>query len=200
VAELVNRIQSCRPGTEVPVEAIRDGSRVVAPVTIGQRSGRGSPPPPPAELVRKLRQEVATADAGLQKAAAGLSDEAAYRSEAPAKWSVAQVLAHLSLTERMLQCWLDEAARGGRPMIDDAPCTSPSRIAGVLESRPGVRELLDRIRRDETETLAHLSNISPEVAVFKPRWARVAFTALDFHTHSEDHLAQIARIRKAIGA
>jgi len=28
----------------------------------------------------------------------------------------------------------------------------------------------------------------------------VAFTALDFHSHSEDHLGQIARIRKAIGA
>lgn len=199
-AELVGRIQACRPGTEVAVEAVRDGKPVKASVTIGPRSGRGSPPPRPRDLVRKLRGEVEAADANLEKAVEGLSDEAAYRPEAPAKWSVAQVLAHLSLTERMLQCWLDEAARGGRPMIDDAPCTSPNRIAGVLESRPSVHELLARIRRDEAETLALLSLIPEAVVAFKPRWARVAFTALDFHTHSEDHLAQIARIRKAIGA
>jgi hypothetical protein len=147
-----------------------------------------------------MSEAVREADAKLERAVAGLSDEDAYRPEGPDAWSVAQVLAHLSITERMLQCWLDQAARGERPTVDSDPCTDPSRIAGVLEGRPGVRELLDRVRRDERETLSFLAHLPAGVAAFKPRWARVAFTALDYHTHSEDHLGQIARIRAAIGA
>jgi hypothetical protein len=37
------------------------------------------------------------------------------------------------------------------------------------------------------------------VTAFKPRWARVAFIALDHQSHSEHHLPQIARIRATIG-
>jgi hypothetical protein len=130
----------------------------------------------------------------------GLSDADAYRPERPDAWSVAQVLAHLSITERMLQCWLDQAARGECPRIESDSVTNTARIAGALEGRPAVRELVERLRRDERETLHYLSSLPPDVAAFKPRWARVVFTALDYGTHSEDHLAQIARIRAAIGA
>jgi hypothetical protein len=169
-------------------------------VTLGCRAGRGEPPPLPDRLLRTLRQAILDADAKLEAAVEELSDEDAYRPEGPEAWSVAQLLAHLSITERMLQCWLDQAARGERPAIDSDPCTNASRIAGVLESRPTVRDLLARIRRDEAETVAFLAHLPADACAFKPRWGRVAFTALDNHTHSEDHLGQIARIRKAIGA
>ena len=147
-----------------------------------------------------LRKAVLESDAKLERAVDGLSDGDAYRPERPGAWSVAQVLAHLSITERMLQCWLDEAARGERAAIDDASCTNSGRIAGVLDGRPTVRELLQRVFRDEVETIALIVHVPESVVSFKPRWGRVAFTALDFHSHSEEHLGQIARIRKAIGA
>jgi hypothetical protein len=111
---------------------------------------------------------------------------------------VAQTLAHLSITERMLQCWLDETGRGGRPAIDSAPCTESSRIAGVLEGRPTIHDLLLRIQRDQVETISMLEHMEARVAAFRPRWGRVAFTALDYHAHSDDHLGQIRRIRKTI--
>src|SRR5205085_10292198 len=107
--------------------------------------------------------------------------------------------AHLSGTERMLQCWLDSAARGGNPEIDSDSVTSGGRLAAALEGRPSVQELLSRLHRDEQETLAYLTHLPPSVTAFKPRWSRIACTALDYHAHSEDHLDQIARIRAAIG-
>jgi hypothetical protein len=198
--DLVAGIQSHLPGDVVTVQAVRSGEPVSVSVTLGCRAGRGEPPPPPERLLRALRQAVPDADARLEAAVEGLSDEDAYRPEGREAWSVAQLLAHLSITERMLQCWLDQAARGERPAIDSDPCTDASRIAGVLESRPTVRALLDRICRDEAETLAFLAHLPANVCAFKPRWGRVAFTTIDYHAHSRDHLNQIARIRKAIGA
>jgi len=198
--DLVRRIQRLRPGDVVRCDAVRNGAQVSVSVTVGSRSGRGQPPPLPARLLGALRDAVLEADEKLEQAVNGLSDEDAYRPERPGAWSVAQLLAHLSITERMLQSWLDEAARGERPGIDRDACTNPARIAGVLEGRPAVRELLQRIRRDEVETIALIAHIPADVVSFKPRWGRVAFTALDFHSHSEEHLGQIARIRHAIGA
>jgi len=130
----------------------------------------------------------------------GLYDADAYKPEGPEAWSVAQVLAHLSVTERMLQCWLDQAARGERPNIESGQVTNPTRIAAVLEGKPKIADLLERLRRDEKETLAYLNRLPSAVTSFKPRWCQIVFIALDYHTHSEDHLNQIARIRAAIGA
>jgi len=198
--ELVRCIQGRKPGDTVPLLAVRDGVEHARTLILGRRSGRGEPPPTPERLLRRMSEAVVSADAALEKAVRGLSDTDAYRPEGPDAWSVAQVLAHLSITERMLQCWLDQAARGERPTIDSDPCTDPSRIASVLAGRPAVRDLLDRLRKDEQETLAFVAHLPAQVSAFRPRWARVAFTAFDYHTHSEDHLGQIARIRAAIGA
>ncbi|HZE19153.1 MAG TPA: PDZ domain-containing protein [Candidatus Angelobacter sp.] len=198
--DLVDQIRRRKPGDVISCDAVRDGAPISASVTLGTRTGRGEPPPHPDRLVGALRSAVLEADAKLERAVDGLPDEDAYRPERPGAWSVAQLLAHLSITERMLQSWLDEAGRGGRPGIDSDSCTSPVRIAAVLEARPTIRDLLQRIFLDEEETIALIVHFPDSVASFKPRWGRVAFTALDFHSHSEDHLGQIARIRKAIGA
>jgi len=198
--QLMGAIRQRRPGDLVDIRAVRDGRESPYSVTLACRKGRGESPPGPDRMVRILRDAVKEADSKLEAAVEGLTDAEAYRPEGPGAWSVAQVLAHLSITERMLQCWLDQAARGERPAIDSDPCTDSNRIAGVLAHRPGVRELLERIRQDERETIAYLSRLPASAAAFKPRWGRVAFTALDYHTHAEDHLGQIARIRAAIGA
>ena len=198
--DLVALIRKLLPGSIASVRAVRSGGQVDCSVTLGQRRGRGEPPPQPERLVRDMRKAVLDAGSRLESAVEGLSEQDAYRPEREGAWSVAQTLAHLSITERMLQCWLDETARGGRPAIDSAPCTESSRIAGVLEGGPTVRDLLLRIRRDQVETIAMLEHLPASVASFKPRWGRVAFTALDYHAHSEDHLGQIRRIRKTIGA
>jgi len=198
--DLVGAIRQRRPGDVIGVRAVRDGKESPYSVTLACRKGRGESPPGPDRMIRILRDAVKEADGKLEAAVERLSDADAYRPEGPGAWSVAQVLAHLSITERMLQCWLDQAARGERPAIDSDPCTDTTRIAAVLAQRPSVRELLERIRRDERETIAYLSHLPASVAAFKPQWGRVAFTALDYHTHAEDHLGQIARIRTAIGA
>lgn len=200
VGELVCGIRSHKPGDAVPVKAVRDGEESVRTVILRRRPGRGEPPPDPRELVAKLHEKVRQADTALEKAVQGISDADAYRPEKPEAWSVAQVLAHLSVTERMLQCWLAQAARGGRPEIDSDGVTDGGRIAAALEGRPSVRALVERLKRDEQETLAYLAHLPTSVTSFKPRWARVAMIALDYNVHSEDHLGQIARIRAAIKA
>jgi uncharacterized protein YndB with AHSA1/START domain len=184
---------------ETPWRLALENLRSVWERGIDLRESRGAPPPSRDSLIRTIRESAVEGAAKLEAAVRGLLDADAYRAEGPDAWSVAQVLAHLSITERMLQCWLDQAARGERPAIHSDPCTDVSRIAGVLEGRPTIRQLLDRIRRDEAETVAFLSHIPASVAAFKPRWGRVAFTALDYHAHTKDHLGQIARIRTAIG-
>jgi len=198
--ELGRAIRQRRPGDTVDVRAVREGEERPHSVTLACRKGRGEPPPGPDRLIRIIRDAVKEADAKLETAVSGLEHADAYRPEGPGAWSVAQVLTHLSITERMLQSWLDQAARGERPAIDSDPCTDGSRLAAVLAHRPTVRELLERIRQDERETIAYLSHVPASTVAFKPRWGRVAFTALDYHAHSEDHLGQIARIRAAIAA
>ena len=199
-AELVRCIRAKRPGDAVQIRAVRDGEETVRTVILRRRAWRGEPPPDPRRLIRLLSEDVRSADATLEKALEGLSDADAYRPEGPEAWSVAQVLGHLSVTERMLQCWLDQAARGERPAIDSEQVTNSTRIAAALERKPSVRELVDRLRRDERETLAYLGQLPASVTSFKPRWARVGLIALDYHTHSREHLNQIARIRATIGA
>jgi hypothetical protein len=198
--DLIDRIQARTPGQALPLEVVRGGERLAFEPVLAERRHRTVPPPTQIELLRTLREAVAAADAALAKAVRGLSDSDAYRPEAPGKWSVAQVLAHLSVTERLMQCALDEAVRGGSPRISDQAVASPWKLGAVLTERPGVAELLARLLRDETETLALLEGVPADIVLFRPRWARVAHLALDFHTHSEDHIAQIARIRKAISA
>ena len=198
--DLVHAIQSRRPGDRIQIKAVRGGEEVRVSVTLGCRSGREEPPPARKQLIEMMREAVGEADARREQAVSGLSDKDAYRHEKPDAWSVAQVLAHLSLVERMLQCWLDQTARGERPAVNSDSCTNSSRIAGVLERRPGIQELLDRLRNDEQETIAFLSHLPASVCAFKPRWSRMAFLAFDHHPHSEDHLGQIARIRSATGA
>jgi uncharacterized protein YndB with AHSA1/START domain len=198
--ELVRCIRAKRPGDAAQIRAVRDGEEAIRTVILRCRAGRGEPPPDPDRLIRRLSADVQSADAALEKAVDGLSDADAYRPEGPEAWSVAQVLGHLSVTERMLQCWLDQAARGERPVIDSEQVTSSSRIAAALERKPSVRDLLDRLRRDERETLAYLGQLPSTVTSFKPRWGCVVRIALDYHTHSQEHLNQIARVRATIQA
>jgi uncharacterized protein YndB with AHSA1/START domain len=198
--DLVRHIRSADPGQSLSLEVVRQGKRHVIEPTIAERKNRTQPPPSQIQLLKMLRELVAAADEKLAQAVKGLSDADAYRPEAPGKWSVAQVLAHLSVTERLTQCMLDEAIRGGCPGPDDLAVSSSWMLGAVLTERPGVTDLLARLKRDEVETLALLEGVPAEVVAFRPRWARVAHLALDFHTHSEDHLPQIARVRKAISA
>jgi uncharacterized protein YndB with AHSA1/START domain len=196
----VRLIRATDPGRILSLEIVRQGRRHPIEAAIAERMHRTQPPPPQIQLLRMLHELVAAADEKLAQAVHGLSDTDAYRPEAPGKWSVAQVLAHLSVTERMTQCMLDEAIRGGCPGPDDVAVASSWMLGAVLTERPGVADLLARLKRDEVETLALLEGVPAEVVAFRPRWARVAHLALDFHTHSEDHLPQIARVRKAISA
>ncbi len=198
--EFAQRLQALRPGTAVRLEAVREGQRRAFEATLAERPGRRDPAPAQIEVLRAVRESIDAADRALAESVQGLGDADAYRPEAAGHWSVAQVLAHLSVSERMLQCWLDEAIRGGRPLADVESCSAPWKLGAVLSDRPGVAELLVRVRRDEAETLAMLEGVPADVVAFKARWARVAHTALDYHGHSTDHLAQIARIRMAIGA
>ena len=199
-ADLVRAIQGSRPGAALRLEIVRAGERRAFSPVLGERINRTQPPPSQLELLGRLRAAVAEADAGLEKAVHGLNRADAYRPEAAGKWSIAQVLAHLSVVERMTQAALDEAARGGRPILEGDSMTAFWRLGAVLTDRPPVEELLARLRRDEAETIALLEGVPAQVVAFKPRWMRVCHIALDYSTHSTDHFAQIARIRKAIHA
>lgn len=198
--DLARHIRATAPGQSLQFEIVRDGERRSVEAVLTERRHRTQPPPTQIDLLATLRDAVASADEKLAEAVRDLSDADAYRPEAPGKWSVAQVLAHLSVSERMTQSALDEAIRGGNPRPVDELVSSPWKLGAVLTERPSVEDLLARLRRDETETLALLEVVPAEVVAFRPRWARVAHLALDYHTHSEDHLPQIARIRAAIGA
>lgn len=199
-AELVRRIHQTRVGEPLRLEIVRGDERLSIDVVVAERTRRTQPPPSQIDLLNAMRDATTQCDRNLAEALLGLSDAEAYRPEAPGKWSIAQVLAHLSVTERMIQCALDEAIRGGNPRVDDESVNSAWRLGAVLTERPGVADLLARLRRDEVETLALIEGVAADVVAFRPRWARVAHLALDLHAHSGDHLPQIARIRRAISS
>lgn len=134
----------------------------------------------------------------LRQAMGGLSEEQAEIKPSANAWSVKEVLAHLSLSERFTQLWLANRINGttaGQSGGD--PSHLPEAFAMTLSGAPTVEALLKRLEGDMQEVLSLFAALRPEVVAMKWRYRTMA-SALLLEYHYRDHLNQIKETVAAV--
>ena len=100
-----------KAGQRVPFAVIRAGKRKTITVELGKRPVPEMPDDP-AVLVEQVRQTHEQAIAALRTAVMMITDEQAGLAPAEGEWSVKQVLAHLTASERGFQRWAVDVLLG----------------------------------------------------------------------------------------
>jgi uncharacterized protein YndB with AHSA1/START domain/uncharacterized damage-inducible protein DinB len=146
----------------------------------------------PRQVVAQVREEQATLMDELRQAVTGLSEEEAGKKPSDGEWSVKETLAHLSVSERLLQRELADlivgttaGQYGGNPTVV-AEC-----LAMTLAAAPTVEALLARFEQDMEETRALFAALRPEVVAMKARYRAMANMMQFWLFHTREHLHQI---------
>jgi hypothetical protein len=127
----------------------------------------------------------------LREAVSGLPADTVTRRPTPDAWSVAEILAHLSVNERFVHRRLADIISGAtQGQAGEDPTALPEMLAATLASAPTAERLLERLQDDVEQTLAIFGALRPEVIAMKARYRAMASLLLvDFHI--QDNLAQI---------
>jgi hypothetical protein len=145
----------------------------------------------PQKVVQQVREERAAMLRDLRAAVAGLSDEEAEKAPEVGEWSVKDTLAHLSLNERLTQCWFADVIVGSTAgQVGGNPAAAPETLAMTLAAARTVAALLDRLETDMAETVALFAALRPEIVAMKARYRAMATTLLAGF-HIRDHTNQI---------
>jgi uncharacterized protein YndB with AHSA1/START domain len=194
---LVTALRTYRAGDRVDVAYVRGQDRLSATIEL-----RGRPIPEiaddPAAVVAAAREKQEQARQRLAEATAGVTEEEAGRAPKPDEWSVKQVLAHLSVTERDIQGWMGLVVMGEEPSGGGNPSILPEKLAAALSGAPTVSALLARVTQDQEETLAMFAALTPEHRAHKARYRRMAQTLLEMPDHTQEHAKQIQANVQAI--
>ncbi len=190
--ELNTALRSHRAGDLVDLDLVRGQKQETVQATLGERP-REEVPGTAAGLAQLVAQRYGETDAELQAAVEGLREEEAGQPPAGGRWSVKQVLAHLSIVEREMQSYLANVALNG--WLDGGlsnPTVIPGRLEAVLAATPTLRGLLERFFADEEETVTFLGGLPKETVAHKARFYRIGQLALSLPAeHTRGHTEQI---------
>lgn len=143
-------------------------------------------------LLATLLERYEKARTDLVKATAGATDRDAGRALAEGEWSAKETLAHLCLTERNLHYWLGDMILGDQQLATPGnPSTVAERLSATLAAAPTVTALLNRFAQDQSDTLAIVGALRPEILANRARYRRIAQTVIDMADHVHDHVSQI---------
>jgi len=194
---LVDALEDCSAGEMAELRVIRAGEELVLSVRLGAV--------PRSEMVldsqsilagvrdRQIRTQRMLSDTLL-----GTTEREASIRPAPDAWSVKEVLAHLSVTERNLHhCLWQIVMRGWDDTPRGNPATLPEAIAAAMSRTDTLSKLLDRFAQDQAETFAFFAALRPSIVAHKARYRRLA-EAVDMSPHTRQHIDQIAATLKLI--
>ncbi len=190
-SSLVGALQSLRAGDTAPIALVRGRKRLTVSAT---PKGREQPvlPADPAAAVAELRRRQAEWNQGLGDATASVSEEEAGQAPAEGEWSVKQVLAHLSVSERGLQEQVALTASGHWLEGNPDQALYPDRLAAVLAAEPTLAGLLARFSRDMEETALLLEHFSPAAQADRYRYRQCLRLIFEYSGgHTAGHITQI---------
>ena len=175
--------------------------------------------------VPEIYEHIDRTRARLVAAVEGLSGEQQTFSPAPGRWSVAELVEHLSIVEgnvvRLLEKLLGKAEEAGAEAAAPDLFADPVSIEEFVERSRGVKlEAPERIRPTGltlADSLAALRSSREALRALRPRIERVDGTALRFPhpsfgpinlyqwllfvgAHESRHLAQIEALKQAMNA
>jgi len=186
--DLLTIFFSCRAGQRVPVTFLRQDKRSKTIVELGKRS-IPQVPDDPLVLVGQVRQAHEQAISALRTAVLMITDEQAGIAPAEGEWSVKQILAHLSASERGFQRWVVDVLLGNETF--EIAGHLPEQFAAVFASGSTAGALLDRFERDLVESRAIVASLTPEHLANKWRYRHIAQQLIGFGSHTQDHIAQV---------
>jgi hypothetical protein len=198
--EMTAALRAHQPGDAVDVALVRGQVRETVRLTLGERP-QPEVPGTAEGLADFVHERYGEADAELKAAIEGLTEAEAGQRPSAEEWSVKEVLAHLSITERDTQFYVSSIALDG--WLDGGPGntgTIPGRLAAVQAVAPTLAGLLDRYLADERETVALLRGLPEETVAHKARTYRIGQTMAFLPIHTRDHIEQIKATVKAVRA
>jgi uncharacterized protein YndB with AHSA1/START domain len=193
--DLMTAFRSCRAGQRVKAVYWREGERHTTTLEL---SARPVPeiPDDPAVLIEQVRQTHEQAIAALRTAVLMITDEQAGLAPAEGEWSVKQVLAHLTASERAFQHWAVDVLLGNETF--GIAGYLPEQFAAVFASTPTVGALVDRFERDLAESRVIVASLTPEHRANKWRYRQIAQMLVAFGPHTQDHVEQIQKTIRAV--
>jgi uncharacterized protein YndB with AHSA1/START domain len=184
-------------GDKIEVVYLRDGKKQSLVLELSPRKMEDIPWNPKA-VVAKARQAYQPIWEEMEKTLSGVSEEEAVKPEAPGKWSVKEVLAHLSVGERDGHQWMVWDILGEVPGTQENPTTAPERLKAAIAVTPGAMDLFARYKKDVEESWDMFLALRPEVLENKARYRRMAQSLLFYAEHAKGHLKQIQRVLATI--
>jgi len=198
--ELGPVLSSHQAGDVIEAVVVHGQDRRTISLTLGQRPIE-EVPAAADDLANRVAELYAETDAALKAAVKGLTDDEAGRSPAKDEWSVKEVLAHLSITERDQQCFGFCVAVDG--WVDTGPGDTSAlsgRLAAALEVTPTLDGLISRFLADEAETVALIRRLPAATAAHKARFHRLGQYMVGLPAHTREHVEQIKTTIQAIRA
>ena len=198
--ELGPILGSHQAGDTIEAVVVHGQDRRTIPLTLGRRPAEEVPATLEG-LADRVAELHAEANAALKAAIVGLTEAEAGRSPAKGEWSVKEVLAHLSVTERDAQCFGFCVAVDG--FVDTGPgdlAALEGRLAAALEVTPSLDGMVSRFLTEEAETVALIRRLPAATAAHKARLHRLGQYMVGFPAHTRDHIEQIKATIKAVRA
>jgi DinB superfamily len=174
--------------------------------------------------VAEIYDDIEGTRASLLQSVEGLSDEQQTFRPAPERWSVAEIVEHLSMVEggvvRVVGSLLKKGEAGGHPRGDAAPF-APVSIADAVEQTRDVKLEAPETARPAgapfSDSLDRLRDSRAALLSFRPRVKRLDGTLLRFPhpiwgpinlyqwllfvgAHEQRHLAQIEALKETMNA
>jgi uncharacterized protein YndB with AHSA1/START domain/ribosomal 50S subunit-associated protein YjgA (DUF615 family) len=196
---LVRALEDCHVGEPVEVHVLRDEREEVINTCPGSVT-RSERTMAPRNILAGVRDHQIQMQRRLRQLLRDISEEQAEVQPSAESWSIKDILAHLSVTERdlhhrlaqiVMRSW-DDTPKGDPAMLPEA-------LAAVRSQCETVTDLLARFEADQAESLAFLAHLRSEICDDKARYRRLA-EVVDMWEHTCEHVQEIEAVLETVRA